>query len=162
MSEIGSGSLTTRRRALAVLGSGIVIGWAGLSRQALSAAQARPVVTVYKSPSCGCCGLWTGHLAENGFRTKVVDRDNLHVIKRMARVPENLEACHTAMVDRYVVEGHVPASAIRRLLSERPKVIGIAVPGMPEGSPGMPSPTPVRFDVIAFTADGGQRVFMSF
>lgn len=118
-------------------------------------------IEVYKSPTCGCCSMWVEHLQASGFEVAAKDVADLDAIKRMAGVPQHLVACHTAMVDGYVVEGHVPAAAIEKLLAERPAVRGLAVPGMPAGSPGMPSPEPERYDVIAFGQDA-DRVFMSF
>ena len=118
-------------------------------------------IEVYKSPTCGCCSLWVEHLRENGFAVDARDVADLDPVKRMAGVPGHLVACHTAMVDGYVIEGHTPASAIEKLLAERPAIRGLAVPGMPAGSPGMPSPAPERYDVIAF-GEGEDRVFMSF
>jgi hypothetical protein len=102
-----------------------------------------------------------GHLRQNGFPVKVEDVTNLRPLKRSHGVPADLEACHTALVDRYVVEGHVPADLIVRLLRERPKVAGLAVPGMPIGSPGMESPgTPAaRYDIFAFDKNQKRGVF---
>jgi hypothetical protein len=94
-------------------------------------------VTVYKSPSCGCCGAWVTHLRANGFSVAVEDVEDLAAVKQRLGVPAPLQSCHTATVDGYVVEGHVPAVDIRRLLTERPGATGLAVPGMPIGSPGM-------------------------
>jgi hypothetical protein len=111
-------------------------------------------IQVYKTPTCGCCQGWVEHLRASGFEVTVQDLDDLTGIKRMAGVPERLQACHTATVDGYTIEGHVPAAAIARLLSERPDIEGLATPGMPQGSPGMPSPTPERYDVMAFDKDG--------
>lgn len=150
----------TRRQALCLTAAGIIAGvglWPG--RAALAA---RPEVLVYKSPECGCCGLWSALLRDDGFPVRTVDLDDLTPIKRQARVPENIETCHTAFIDGYVVEGHVPAVAIDRLLAQRPDVIGIGIPGMPAGSPGMPSLKPEPFDVLAFAANGRQSLFMSF
>lgn len=125
-------------------------------------AHAEPAtIQVYKTPTCGCCQGWVDHLRASGFAVAVQDLEDLDPIKRMAGVPERLQACHTAVVDGYTIEGHVPASAIERLLSERPEIAGVAVPGMPQGSPGMPSPTPERYDVMAFDGDGAQ-VFGTF
>jgi hypothetical protein len=118
-------------------------------------------VEVYKSAGCGCCSMWVQHLQASGFEVVAQDVDDLDAVKRMAGVPGHLAACHTALVEGYVVEGHTPAAAIQRLLAERPAIRGLAVPGMPAGSPGMPGPEPERYDVIAF-GDGGERVFMSF
>lgn len=94
-------------------------------------------MVVYKSPTCGCCGAWIDHVRDSGFEVEVKDVYDLDPIKASAGVPGEMESCHTAMIDGYVVEGHVPASDIKRLLAEKPDVKGIAVPGMPIGSPGM-------------------------
>jgi hypothetical protein len=121
---------------------------------AASPAGAEPAtIQVYKSPSCGCCQGWVEHLRASGFAVAVQDLDDLGAIKRMAGVPDQLQACHTAVVEGYTIEGHVPAVAIERLLRERPEIDGLAAPGMPEGSPGMPSPTPERYDVMAFDGE---------
>jgi hypothetical protein len=100
-------------------------------------ALAGPLITVYKTPNCGCCVKWVEYLRKEGFEVKAVNRDDLTPIKQRAGVPSAMSACHTALVDGYVVEGHVPAQAIRKLLHERPNTLGLAVPGMPANSPGM-------------------------
>lgn len=125
-----------------------------------SSASDQSVVVVYKSPTCGCCEGWVEHMRANGFQVRVRNVDNIVAIKERFAVPQSLRACHTAIVDGYVVEGHVPAKEVQRLLSERPSVAGIAVPGMPVGSPGMESPNvpPQPFDVIAFDENGNTRV----
>jgi hypothetical protein len=127
-----------------------------------TALAARPQVVMYKSPACGCCGLWATHLRQSGFGVRVIELDDLTPIKQKAQVPANLETCHTAFIDNFVIEGHVPVAAIDKLLFDRPRVIGIAVPGMPAGAPGMPSAQPEPFDVVAFAADGRQTLFMRF
>jgi hypothetical protein len=119
-----------------------------------------PEVSVYKDPDCGCCSAWAEHMRRNGFRVATHDVRDLTPVKRKHRVPQALDACHTAIVEGYAVEGHVPADSVRRLLRERPAgVIGLAVPGMPPGSPGMESPTPQRYDVLAFDAKGRSRIY---
>jgi len=95
------------------------------------------LLKVYKSPSCSCCDAWVSHMRSAGFRVVVVNIANLHPIKKKFRVVPELRACHTAVIDGYVIEGHVPAKEVIRLLKDRPKAIGLAVPGMPIGSPGM-------------------------
>ena len=110
---------------------------AGLLLVATGVAIADPVITVYKSPSCGCCGKWVDYLRKEGFEVNAIDQRDLTPIKERAGVKPEMESCHTAMVDGYVIEGHVPAQAIRKLLEERPKTVGLAVPGMPNNSPGM-------------------------
>ena len=100
-------------------------------------ALAGPLITVYKTPNCGCCVKWVEYLQKEGFEVKAVNRDDLAPIKQRAGVPPAMSSCHTALVDGYVVEGHVPAQAIRKLLQERPDTRGLSVPGMPANSPGM-------------------------
>ena len=120
-------------------------------------------VTVYKTPTCGCCRAWVDHLRAQGFRVETVDRDDLTMVKAANGVPGQLQSCHTATVGGYVVEGHVPAGDIRRLLAHGPPVAGLAVPGMPVGSPGMEVPgTPAeRYDVVSFDRAGAIRAFAS-
>lgn len=152
-----------RRRVFWLLGSGLAAGLAVLAGRPLSAAaRTLPPMTVYKDPSCGCCGIWTKYLQARGFKVRVVKTEDMEPIKRRAGIPGDLESCHTAILGGYVVEGHVPAPAIAKLLKQRPDVLGIAVPGMPAGAPGMPAVSPEPYQVIAFSADGSQRVFMSF
>jgi hypothetical protein len=119
------------------------------------------VVTVYKSPTCGCCAKWVDHLRESGYQVEVRDTADVQPVKTAHGLPGHLASCHTALVGGYVVEGHVPADVIRRLLRERPAVAGIAVPGMPGGSPGMEGPRKDPYDVIAFTRDGSTSVYES-
>ncbi|MGI9508791.1 MAG: DUF411 domain-containing protein, partial [Geminicoccaceae bacterium] len=101
-----------------------------------------PKIQVFKSPTCGCCKMWVDHLAASGFDVEAEDVADLEPIKQMAGVPDHLMACHTGMIEGYTIEGHIPATAIKKLLAERPAIKGLAVPGMPAGSPGMPSSTP--------------------
>ncbi|MBC8445162.1 MAG: DUF411 domain-containing protein [Rhodospirillaceae bacterium] len=112
-------------------------------------------ITVYKSPTCGCCAGWVDHMKENGFSVAVKEREDLSPIKSHYGVPENLESCHTAEVEGYTIEGHVPASDVLRLLAERPKARGLAVPGMPIGSPGMEMGNEKEpYPVVIFGEDG--------
>lgn len=122
------------------------------------------LVTVYKLPTWGCCGDWTEYLKGNGFNVKTEDVQSLVEIKAEYQVPLEFQACHTAIVDGYVIEGHVPVSEIERLLSERPDVIGIAVAGMPAGSPGMEIEEfdSQPFDVISFDENGSIEIFESY
>lgn len=104
----------------------------------LSFVFANPQVIVYESPSCGCCAIWSHHLRENGFETKEIKTPDFYKLKTHFHIPENLQSCHTAIVDGYFIEGHVPAEDIQKLLSEKPKdILGLIVAGMPIGSPGM-------------------------
>ena len=107
---------------------------------ASTAPLALPLVTVHKTPTCGCCGLWVDHLRAAGFEVQVNDSEDLSPIKQSAGVPAEKASCHTARVGDYFVEGHVPAEDIKRLLSERPDAKGLVLPGMPAGSPGMETP----------------------
>jgi hypothetical protein len=125
-----------------------------------ASASAQPI-TVYRTASCGCCGLWVDHLKKNGFEPTVHMVNNMNEAPPHKRVPVGLHSCHTATLEGYIVEGHVPADVIRQLLKERPKVTGIAVPGMPLGSPGMESPNPQPYDVLTFDASGKTTVFAS-
>ena len=125
------------------------------------AMSAPPTITVYKDPSCGCCTKWVAYLRDAGVQTEVHDRSDMDALKDSLGVPSALRSCHTAVVGRYVIEGHVPIADIKRLLGAAPKnVTGIAVPGMPAGSPGMEVPGRTdRYDVIAFVADGTTKLF---
>jgi hypothetical protein len=124
-------------------------------------ASADSTVTVYKSPACGCCKSWVDHLRQTGFRVVAIDTNDLDAVKARHGVPNGLTSCHTGLVAGYVVEGHVPAEDVRRLLSQRPAIVGLAVPGMPVGSPGMEGAFKQRYDVLAFTRDGRSTVFAS-
>jgi hypothetical protein len=139
------------------------IAWAGLLAAFLLSATplaAAPQVEmqVYKSPTCGCCDKWVDHLRAEGFRVQTHDVPDVSPIKSENGIPAALAACHTAFIGGYVVEGHVPASDIRRMLAERPAITGLAVPGMPIGSPGMEGPNPQPYQVMSFGAQG-VRVF---
>jgi hypothetical protein len=119
-------------------------------------------ITVHRSPTCGCCELWIEHLRENGFAVTVVDETNLVPLKERLGVPGRLHSCHTAEVNGYVVEGHVPADVIHRMLEEKPTdIAGIGVPGMPRGSPGMevPGMPAESYAIVAFDRNGAMKVY---
>lgn len=118
-------------------------------------------LVVYKSPTCGCCREWVSRMTDAGFTVVVHDTDDLDAVKSSSSVPADLRACHTAVIGKYVIEGHVPAADIRRLLRDAPAVAGLAVPGMPTGSPGMEGGVPERYDVLTFGGPGARRVFAS-
>lgn len=126
---------------------------------AARAEQAGPLVQVYKSPTCGCCSKWADHMRAAGFTVEATNVPDVNPYKREFGVPPQLASCHTAIVEDYIVEGHVPADDVIKMLRQKPAIKGIAVPGMPMGSPGMESPNPERFETIAFTADGLTSVF---
>jgi hypothetical protein len=118
-------------------------------------------MSVYKSPSCGCCSLWVDYMRKNGFDAKVQDVDNIGALKLKLGVREEFSSCHTTEVGGYIVEGHVPVEVVQRMLKERPKIAGIAVPGMPAGSPGMEVPGGRKdsYNILAFTSDGKTTVY---
>ena len=116
-------------------------------------------IMVYKSPTCGCCSKWVSHLQENGFEVETTDLNDLRMIKSMSGIKPNQASCHTARVGDYVIEGHVPADDIKRLLAERPNARGLTVPGMPKGSPGMEHPQPDRYQVLLLDNEGNTEVF---
>jgi hypothetical protein len=126
-------------------------------------AQSAPPVAVVKDPGCGCCTKWVAHLEEAGFKATVTESAAIDALKDSKGVPRAARSCHTATVGGYVIEGHVPAADIKRLLKERPSVVGLAVPGMPAGSPGMevPGGRVAPYDVIAFDKTGKTSVFAS-
>ncbi|HXE81357.1 MAG TPA: DUF411 domain-containing protein [Vicinamibacterales bacterium] len=123
-------------------------------------AQGPAKITVYKTPTCGCCAKWVEHMKANGFVPTVHDLPELGAIKAKHGIPAPLQSCHTAIVDGYVVEGHVPADVVRRMLKERPQAAGIAVPGMPMGSPGMEQGgRKDPYEVLTFDTSGKTTVF---
>ncbi|ODS58185.1 MAG: hypothetical protein ABS36_04390 [Acidobacteria bacterium SCN 69-37] len=126
-------------------------------------AQALPAVTVHKDPSCGCCSLWIGHMERAGFRVTATDTTNMPALHAKLGVPAHVQSCHTAVVDGYLVEGHVPADEVKRLLKSRPAVKGIAVPGMPLGSPGMEQGNVKhQYSVLTFDEAGRTTVFARY
>ncbi len=145
-----------RRRVLLLAG-------ATLLAPAAARAASQPLVTVYKDPSCACCGAWADHIAKAGFSTTIVEEPRMNAIKVRFGIPSALWSCHTAEVENYLLEGHVPATALIRLLATRPSVSGIAVAGMPVGSPGMDvaGMEPETYDVMAFGSET-PSLFMRF
>lgn len=141
----------TRRTLLGALGAAIAMP---------VRAQARPIIDVVKTPSCGCCNGWIAHMRAAGFQVRVRDVPDTTPYARRLGVPDDLRSCHTASVGGYAVEGHVPAADVRRLLSARPQAAGIAVPGMPMGSPGMEHGSHRQpYQTILFTRAGRRSVF---
>jgi len=123
------------------------------------AAAPTPQVEVFKSPYCGCCGKWVEHLRQNGFQVQVRETQDVTSIRKKLGMPDKYVSCHTARIGNYIFEGHVPASDIKRLLKEMPNALGLAVPSMPPGSPGMESPKPIPYDTLLIHTDGSNRVF---
>ena len=132
----------------------------------LEATDARglPVVTVYRAPTGGCCGGWSEYMREYGYTVKVEDDQNRAALRDRYEIPLQIQSCHTAIVDGYIIEGHVPVDEIERLLAERPDIVGLAVIGMPTGSPGMEdgSQSQQPFDVLAFDKEGNTEVYASY
>lgn len=151
--------MSLRTTALVTLVAGAGLAAAGLRAEGTDQAQTS-VMTVYKSPTCGCCGLWVDHMKAAGFQVRVVDMDDVTEVKQASGVPMRLRTCHTAVVGDYVVEGHVPADVVQKLLRERPAAAGVAVPGMPIGSPGMEQgPRKDPYDVLLFDKAGKISVY---
>ena len=128
---------------------------------AVAIAEAPPLVEIWKSPQCGCCDDWTRHLQKNGFATKVHVVADTSDARRAAKIPDKLGSCHTARVGGYSIEGHVPARDIKRLLAEKPKAVGLAVPGMPQSAPGMDNPG-FPYDVLLVALDGRTSIYSRY
>ena len=151
----GDERMMLRRRVLGAMAGTAMFGVAGF-------AAAAPVIDVYKSESCGCCGKWIDHLRANGFSGHSQDVSGPSFYRAKFGVPEALGSCHTATVAGYALEGHVPAREIRRLLAERPKATGLAVPSMPRGSPGMEGARVEPYAMLLFDERGGTTVFARY
>ena len=142
----------------------ILIGFATFILVAISSPsqQTGSLVTVFKIPSCGCCAKWVEHLKANGFNVNVQQVSDTSPYERQYRVPKGLESCHTAVVNGYTIEGHVPAADIKRLLNEHPKAVGLAVSGMPVGSPGMEGAHSDAYSVLIFDENGKTSVYARY
>jgi hypothetical protein len=121
-------------------------------------------ITVFKSPTCGCCSMWEAHLTKAGFKVTSKMSDDMSEVRKTLGVPDKVQSCHTAVIGGYVIEGHVPAADIQKLLKERPAILGLAAPGMPPKSPGMQpeGEKPSDYDVLSFDKDGQTSVFASY
>src|SRR5829696_7430231 len=149
-------SMMNRRKWLAMVGAAVATG----SAARLLAAEPAPVkVLVYKSPTCGCCGAWVDRIKAAGFEVTTRDVPDVAPIKARYGIPARLASCHTALVEGYALEGHVPPADVQRLLREKPKAVGLAVPGMPMGSPGMEGPRKDPYDVLLVQQGGATRLF---
>lgn len=155
--------MITRRGWLTITVGGAAAALVTNATSALALPLVKPVrITVYKTPTCGCCRLWVSHAESmlTGYDIKSIDMDDLTEVKTRLGVPAALQSCHTAITGPYVFEGHVPADLIRRFLRERPKALGLAVPGMPMGSPGMDmGGRKERYDVLLFDKAGKTRIY---
>jgi hypothetical protein len=130
----------------------------------IRSAEAAPQITVYKSASCGCCHKWVSHLESAGFNVTAIDVENLPAIKTANGISADMSSCHTALIDGHVIEGHVPADVITRMLRDNPELAGLTVPGMVVGSPGMevPGGQVQPYDVLSIDQQGGTQVYQSF
>lgn len=123
---------------------------------------ATPIIDVYKSATCGCCEAWVKHLRDNGFKVEAHNVANPSDTREKMGIPDQMGSCHTAVVEGYAIEGHVPAAEIKRLLASKPKARGLAAPGMPLGSPGMEGPRKDAYDVYLVLPDGSSRVYQHY
>lgn len=152
----------SRRKALCLPLA--LLGAAALGHASLAFAVEKPVhITVWKTPNCGCCKQWVAHLQKNGFEVVTNDVNDTAPVRKKMGLPEKFSSCHTASLGGYVLEGHVPAQEIRRLLKEKPRALGLAVPDMPAGSPGMEMGDAVdAYKVLLVQADGTSRVYRAY
>ncbi len=154
-----------QRRTLLQAGLAALAVPTAMTTATLALAQTKPLVEVWKDPNCGCCKDWMAHLEANGFAVKAHDQGNTAARRRLG-LPDRYGSCHTATVGGYVVEGHVPAADIQRLLRDKPKALGLSVPRMPIGSPGMDGPEyggrKDPYDVLLVGQDGNATVFASY
>ena len=141
-------------RKISILLALMTLGTAGAS-----VAQTAGTIELYKSTYCGCCGKWAEHMTKAGFSVKTHEIDDVPATRKKLGMPEKLGSCHTAKIGHYLLEGHVPADDIKRLLKEKPKALGLAVPGMPAGSPGMDVPNSPPYDTLLVHKDATTRVF---
>lgn len=147
--------------AAVMIAGAIGVGWWRSEPTSLEAvtSASNEVIEVYKNPQCGCCGAWVSHLQAQGFAVNVHEVADTAAVRAQHQVPAVLGSCHTATINGYAIEGHVPAADIRRLLKEKPGVAGLAVPGMPAGSPGMESSSPKAYQTLSFSRSGTTQVF---
>ncbi len=152
------------RKGLVIILMGIVMTFllvvAGCSKKAPVAVDSDHQIKLYKSELCGCCGLYGKYLEKKSYAVDVVEMDNIDPIKEKFHVPQDLRSCHTAEIGGYFVEGHIPSEAIDKLMREKPDIAGIAMPGMPSGSPGMPGAKTGDFVIYAVAKDGSTTEFM--
>ena len=169
-------SLSTARSLALTLGAALLVACAGSGDASPSDAPAAAApataatltaagttdtlaVATWKTPTCGCCSAWVDYMRKHGYRVSATDVADVGPVKRQHGLPEDMESCHTSLIGGYVVEGHVPVEDIRRMLAERPNIIGIAAPGMPHGSPGMESGIVHKYNVMAIGKDGSKTVW---
>jgi hypothetical protein len=149
---------TARLNRRLLLGAALFVGMTGTACAPTSQSRS---LTVFKTPTCACCDAWIAHMREAGFRTTITVLPSLQSVRSSRGMPDALASCHTGLIEGYLVEGHVPAPDVIRLLAERPKAVGLAVPAMPLGSPGMETPQGHKdpYDTLLVLRSGGTRVF---
>ena len=156
----GVGKYVIGLAAVLLIGGGVMMFKPSIVPTASATAKE---MMVYKSPTCGCCGGWISHANNAGYKVTAHDTEDMGKYKTLAKVPDQLQSCHTTLIEGYVIEGHVPMREVERLLKEKPKgALGLAVPGMPSGSPGMENGQFDPYDVIIFYKDGRAEVFASY
>ncbi|KYC43383.1 CopG family transcriptional regulator [Scytonema hofmannii PCC 7110] len=157
-----------RKSLRIVILSIITTGFAVIACATVAVADTKPYsgtqeITVYRSPSCGCCGAWVEHMQKHGFQIKDIKTDQIEAIKQKYNLPQELASCHTAIIDGYVMEGHIPANDIKRFLQQKSNLAGLAVPGMPVGTPGMELGNKKQpFAVVAFDNKGEVKIFQEY
>ena len=150
----------SRHMRLSTLALTVACALGAITAFAQAKRAAAPIpIAVYKTPTCGCCGKWVAYMERNGFKATVTEMPDTSPARTKNGVPARLGSCHTSVVGGYAIEGHVPADDIKRLLREKPDVVGLAAPGMPQGSPGMDEPDSPPYEVLAFDKQGQTRVF---
>ena len=157
------GQSLNQTRSMAVCMAVLTLMLAGCAEERNDVLSDASLLSVHKTPTCGCCGEWVEHMRQSGFEVEVFEANDLSPVKQRVGLPYGLGSCHTAEIDGYFVEGHVPATDVKRLLSERPDARGLTVPGMPLGSPGMEVPGGRReaYDVLLVRPDGTTEVYAS-
>ncbi len=151
-----------RKQHFVVVAAALVLGTAVFVSAQNKPVSSRTPIVVYKTPTCGCCGMWVEHMRQNGFQPEVhdVSAAEVRAVSQKAGLKDEGTSCHTAKVGNYIIEGHVPASDVQRMLKEKPAIAGIAAPGMPVGSPGMEmGGRTEKYNVASFTKDGATKVF---
>lgn len=151
------------QQSIKIVGLGLILV-AGLAVAGCSDKASATAITMYKNANCGCCGAWATHMRQAGFTVQEEPREDMAAIKAKYGVADKQASCHTAIIDGYVIEGHVPASDVQRLLKQRPDIVGLAAPGMPMHSPGMQAEgLPAKgYDVLAMGKDGEVNVYAHY
>ena len=161
LATLGAGACAREeaQSAVAETGSAVTASPSAGSQGSAELASSNPSVTVYKDPNCGCCSKWVEYMKKNGFNVTAIDTSDVASVKAKYGIAQELHSCHTAVIGDYAVEGHVPAEEIHRMLKEKPTIAGLAVPGMPTGSPGMEGAIKEKYDILTFDRAGKTTVY---